>query len=89
MPAIGSVMKSWWRVGTIGTRMPTSSASRADQAPAASTTTGLSITPADVRTPRIRPPSWRNPVTAVPGARVTPISPAAAANSRATSGGWK
>ena len=82
-------MKSWCRVGTMGTRMPTSSARSADQAPAASTTTGLSMTPCEVTTPRTWPPPWRMAVTAVPGRSVAPRSAAAAANSRATSGGWK
>ena len=55
MPGIGSVMKSWWRIGTTGMRIPDSSATCRVQAPAASTTIGAEIDPLLVVTPVTRP----------------------------------
>ena len=78
-PSIGSVMSTWWRVGTIGTWIPAPAATWRAQAPAASTTTGVSIRPRSVSTPRTAP-SWTwIPVTVVLGSSVAPSLPAAAA----------
>ena len=80
MPGIGSVMKSWWRIGTTGMRIPDSSATCRVQAPAASTTIGAEIDPLLVVTPVTRPlPLSRSrPVTGVSVSTVTPCARAAA-----------
>ena len=48
MPAIGCVMRSWCRTGAIATSTPASSPTPRAQAPAASTTSGVSISPRGV-----------------------------------------
>jgi hypothetical protein len=86
-PAIGSVMKSWWRTGIRGSVMPAPAATRAAQPPAASTTAGARISPRGVTTPVARPLSWSRPCTGVNGSRRAPSSPARVAKPIATFAG--
>jgi hypothetical protein len=78
-PSMGSVMRTWWRVGTIATWIPAWAATWRAQAPAASMTIGLSIRPRSVSTPSTTPALTWTPVTVVFGSSVAPSLPAAAA----------
>ena len=78
-PSIGSVIISWWRVGTIRTLAPASAATARSQAPAASTTVSQRIVPCSVSTPATASPRRTIPVTSVCGSIRTPSRSAALA----------
>ena len=63
MPAIGRVMRSWCRTGATGTSTPASAPTSRAQAPAASITSGVEMSPRGVDTPAISPLSTMMPVT--------------------------
>ena len=75
----GAVMNFERRSGRTGTSIPASRPTPSDHAPAARTTTGASIAPADVVTPSTRVALRRTPVTSVPVRISTPSSRARAA----------
>ena len=61
-PGIGSVIRSWWRVGTTGSGPPSAAATTRAQPPAASTTMRVAMVPPGVRTPSTPRGPISNPV---------------------------
>jgi hypothetical protein len=65
-PGTGSVSTTWRRDGVTGSSTPASSPTRADQAPAAQISVGVSTTPLVVTTPVISSPATRTSSSSQP-----------------------
>ena len=78
MPGMGRVMRSWCRTGTTGTSTAASAPTSRAQAPAASITSGVAMSPRGVVTPAISPLCTKMAVTGVSPMTSEPNCPIAA-----------